>query len=119
MKIAVSIIILVAMLASMAVQYNDPDPILWSIIYGYAAVMAANAIRNRYNAVMLFIGALGYVIGGIALLPEELEGWITNELARESGGLFVSAACMIVLIGQMFIAKSMPDAAENAGDSSE
>ena len=105
MKTAINVIILLAMLASMGVQYNDPDGIVWAIIYGYAAIMAIAAIRGKYNLSMLIIGLIGYLIGAKILLPPDLDNWITNELARESGGLLVSAICLIILIIQAFMAK--------------
>ena len=105
MKIIINLIILASMIASIAVQYNDPDGIVWAIIYGYAAVMAIAALRNKYNGPMLFIGLIGYIAGGVVLLPPELDGWITNELARESGGLFITSACLMAIIVQMFMAK--------------
>lgn len=105
MKTAINIIILVAMLASVAVQYNDPDGVIWAIIYVYAAIMAVGALRSSYSAPMLFIGAIGYLVAWKTLLPGDLEGWVNSEVARESGGLFIAGLCMIVLIIQMFMAK--------------
>lgn len=89
------------MVASIIVQYNDPDGYVWMVIYGYATIMILNALRLQYNALLLIIGLVGYVGSGVLLLPDNLDGWITNEVARESGGLFVSGFCIAVLIIQM------------------
>jgi hypothetical protein len=98
-------ILLLAMVASMAVQYNDPDGIRWMFIYGFAAAMCANALGDRYNVPLLIIGLLGYVIGAVVLTPEKWDGWITNEIARETGGLGIAAFCLVVLLVQSFMAK--------------
>lgn len=119
MKKIINLIILGAMIASIAVQYNDPDGLVWAIIYGYAAIMAINALRNQYNAPLLIIGLIGYIVGAKILLPPSLDGWITNEVARESGGLFISAICLIILIIQMILTKNKPDSPQKSTDSAE
>lgn len=46
-------------LAFAALQVNDPDPILWILIYGVMAVISVMAIFDFYNR---------WLIGGLALL---------------------------------------------------
>jgi peptidoglycan/LPS O-acetylase OafA/YrhL len=40
-------ILFVLFLASVAFQYNDPDPLIWMAIYGMAAALCVLAIRGR------------------------------------------------------------------------
>lgn len=112
MKKVLNVLMLLAMVASMAVQYNDPDGIRWMFIYGFAAAMCANALRDRYNLPLLAIGLLGYVIGTVVITPKQWDGWITNEIARETGGLSIAAFCIVVLLIQKFLAKSPTESTE-------
>ena len=103
---------LLAMVASMAVQYNDPYGIRWMFIYGFAAAMCANALRGQYNLPLLIIGLLGYIVGVFVLMPDKWDGWITNEIAREVGGLGIAAFCIVALLVQKFLANSAPEPTE-------
>ena len=111
MKTILNVILLLAMVASMAVQYNDPDGVRWMFVYGFAAAMCANALRGHHNKILLGIGLLGYIIGAVMLIPDQWDGWITNEIARESGGLFISSLTIVILLIQSFM---NPDVAEQS-----
>jgi hypothetical protein len=102
-KKALNGVILLCMLASIAVQYNDPDGILWALVYGFGAVMAFNALRGRYDIPLLIIGIIATGIGGFLLGPDQWEGWITNEVARETGGLWVTTFFLIVILAQVLL----------------
>lgn len=100
-------VMLAVFLLSCAVQYNDPDPVLWILFYGYAALVTLLAITGRYT-VLAPIGLIGYLVGFAYYLP----GWeldtifllrepkMSNErveLAREAFGLLICAVWMAVL----------------------
>ena len=95
---------------SVAVQYNDPDPLTWMTIYGLAAV--ACAVAFKWPAHWLLPGALVLVsliwagmiaphIWGKVRVGELFEAWEMKdqrvEEAREMGGLLIVAAWMLVL----------------------
>lgn len=39
---------------SAAVQYNDPDPLIWMAIYLYGATLCYLAIKKKYNSLWYF-----------------------------------------------------------------
>lgn len=88
-----------------AVQFNDPDPYVWVLAYGAAAVgsaLYAGGVFPRRAAAIL---CGGYVLGILILLPrvwasspfraEQMMG--LAEAAREIGGLALAAGWMGVL----------------------
>lgn len=96
--------------ASVIVQYNDPDPWVWMAIYGLAAVACLVAIKQPAQwrlSVVLLLGTLLWaatiaprVLGRVAF-GELFEAWEMKDLrveeAREFGGLLIVAAWMLVL----------------------
>jgi len=85
-------------LLSVAVQYNDPDPVLWMPIYGLAALLSGLAAAGRLplwpNAAALVVFLVLFAIWAPALLDaraEAFESWhmqsAGDEEAREAGGL--------------------------------
>ncbi len=87
------------------VQYNDPDPWLWIILYLFIAVISAFAAAEIYPKVWIRAGIVACIIGLGVLLPDFIN-WIQNgaesivqkmkaekphiELTREFLGLFLS-----------------------------
>lgn len=107
---AINAVMLVAFLFSIAVQYNDPDPIRWITIYGLAAVACVFDMRRRHRWIFpaaIAVIALAWAIviephvAGRVHLPELFESFEmkddTVEQAREMGGLMIVAGWMIVL----------------------
>ena len=95
----------IAFLVFIVVQYNDPDPALWMVIYGLAAVFSFAAAFDKVNHALLWIAAALYVAGGINMWPAEYEGIsigggdIKNiEEARESLGLFLCSIAFFSFI---------------------
>jgi hypothetical protein len=100
-----------AFLFSVIVQYNDPDPLLWMLIYGLAGAACVLAIGNRGS--WIFPAAVGLValvwattlasqvIGKVAF-GELFEAFEMKdervEVAREFGGLLIIAFWMAVLV---------------------
>lgn len=98
LKKTVSTLFGLAFVAFMAVQYNDPDPMLWMIIYGIAALISFAAAFNKTPHMLLWVTAAIFILGGIYMWPDRFEGvsigggQIKNiEEARESLGLFLCA----------------------------
>lgn len=70
------------------VQFNDPDPELWIVLYGYAAFLNAWSLRHSVQSLAFF----GLVAYGICLLiwsPDFSSGWIDVETAREAAGVLL------------------------------
>lgn len=45
-----------------ALQYNDPDPGLWMLVYGAISVACACAVFNVYSVPVMIVMAGGYLI---------------------------------------------------------
>lgn len=88
---------------SALVQYNDPDPWIWIIIYGLAALVSFGFALGRISfGVLLSLGIVA-LLGFIYSFPEEFEGFeigggdIRNiEEGRESFGLLIISIIMFV-----------------------
>jgi hypothetical protein len=60
------------------VQLNDPDPVLWIIIYLAMATICLLAFFNKYYKIFMAILALGYLIYAVILFPGLVE-WLKSE----------------------------------------
>ena len=100
-----------AFLFSVAVQYNDPDPIRWMSIYGLAALACILKLRDRLRwqfPAVVGAAALGWaasivprVIGQTTFGDMFQSFHMINpvvEEAREMGGLLIVAVWMGVLV---------------------
>ena len=100
-----------AFLFSVAVQYNDPDPIRWMLVYGLAALACVLQLRKRlvwYFPAALGAAALGWAASiaprviGKTTFGAMFQSWhMISEVveeAREMGGLLIVAAWMGVLV---------------------
>jgi hypothetical protein len=108
--IAANTALLLLFLFSVAVQYNDPDPIRWMAIYGLAAVATGLELAGRgiwwvsapVGATAL-LWALTFAprIAGRVPFREMFSAWemknIDVEEAREMYGLAIVAVWMAVL----------------------
>lgn len=86
-----------------ALQYNDPDPILWYVIYGTAALASLLFALKKLSLWMALILFCVFVIGAYVDWPAQFEGYdigggdIKNiEMARESSGLLLCALVMLM-----------------------
>src|SRR5690606_9345150 len=85
-----------------AVQYNDPDGLIWIIIYMIVALLSVAAIFKPLSKLLLIVLITCYLGGSIYLFPEQYQGVSMPmqdrvpaiELARESLGLLISAASL-------------------------
>lgn len=117
---------------SAAVQYNDPDPLLWIVVYGGAALITWLFARNRLNwmvpaaacgLLLVWAASLLPQVWGVVSLPDLFESVQmkdeTVETAREAGGILIIAAWFAVLGWQAFKTTAEhgndPQARQNSG----
>jgi hypothetical protein len=98
-------------LLAVAVQYDDPDPVLWVAIYGAACVVTlVAALRRRIPrpvsgcialVALIWGGALALNVAGLEAYAQMFDAWEMKsppiEEAREASGLFIVAAWMSLL----------------------
>ena len=96
-----NILLLLAMIGFAAVQYNDPDALLWVFFYGVPAIWAFLAafrlskVRTAAGMRLLWISLavwLGLVIFYWPPSPNfwKTEVWMAEETAREGMGLMIA-----------------------------
>ncbi len=102
------IVMLVLVLLSVAVQFNDPDGWQWMLIYGVAIIPTVAALVRTWTGFSV-VAAIGYYVGFFYLLPRESVQDISTlftdlqmheagvEEAREAFGLLICAVWMTVL----------------------
>lgn len=101
-------------LLSAIVQYNDPDPLLWIVVYGLAAIVSFLAFSPRLDKRLpLYLGIIA--IGWAAFHLPDVWGkvnpgeifqsiemkTIAVEKAREMGGLLIIASWMLYLYSHL------------------
>lgn len=102
----VSMLMLAIFVLSMAVQYNDPDPIRWILIYSVPAVYAGLAIRgiHHWTAIPVAVGFLWGVLYWMPGTPIDNPMNLMTDVKmvnlgveewREDGGLMICAAWMV------------------------
>ena len=104
---------------SVVVQYNDPDPIQWMLIYGLAAAACILSLKSRLPwKVPALIGVVALVwaatiapdVIGKTTFAEMFQSFhMINEVveeAREMGGLLIVAFWMAVLTVASYRSKS-------------
>lgn len=118
----------VALLAlSIAVQYNDPDPIQWMVLYAIPLVLVIMAFVGRHSAIsLLAIPAYlalalwsmpwGNLAGAFGGMPQWQMMSPENETLREAGGLFL---CAVFLIGPAWQFLQKRRSAGEAGEPSQ
>lgn len=104
-----------------ALQYNDPDPGLWMLVYGAMAAACVAAIFNSFYLPVMIIMAGGYLILS-ALHVDGMLNWLKSpnrarifdevakmqypyiEEAREFLGLLI---CLMVLLYLFYVQRSV------------
>jgi len=98
------------------VQVNDPDPVLWILIYGAMAAVCVMAIFEYYIPRLMLVQAMGYLVYSVILFPGVKEWYESSdwtllfddlakmqhlyiEEAREFLGLMI---CVLVLAFYLF-----------------
>lgn len=85
------------------VQYNDPDALLWILIYGIPAAWAGvvafrpDLLPSNRAAVGAFLACLAAAAAGtIYMWPAEFSTWWDVEEVREGMGLLIVTAALLV-----------------------
>ena len=109
-------------------QYNDPDPGLWMLVYGAMSIACATAIFNRFSLPLMTVMAGGYLILS-ALHVDGMLQWLKSpnrkllfddvakmqypyiEEAREFLGLLI---CLIALLYLFYLQKKSRAVAKSA-----
>jgi hypothetical protein len=73
-----SIFFAVMFIAFAALQVNDPDPVLWILIYGIMSVISVMAIFEYYNRKLIIGLAVLYIVYLVILFPGVLE-WLQQD----------------------------------------
>ena len=98
-------------LVFVVVQFNDPDPIIWMLMYGLVVVVCAMAAMNKYSKPLILIGIAASLIWAATLFPAVVDYFLnhrSNEIlehmspdkifieeARECFGLILAALVLI------------------------
>jgi hypothetical protein len=83
-----------------AVQYNDPDPLVWIALYFVPLALSVRALQGRADLWPNLLLAIGYLAAALLWAPALRSGYFDDEEAREAGGLVLSGAWMAVLAFQ-------------------
>ena len=103
----------VLLAACAAVQYNDPDPVLWIGLYGAGSLLLVLAAAGWQARWAVLVVLLAYAAVGVTVLPGFVE-WLLHhpgsdltapmsadsphiEASREFVGLVIAAACVAPL----------------------
>ncbi len=101
------------MLLFIALQYNDPDGLMWAVVYAVPALVMLRVIlrpdcfSTRSGKALRWAAVALMLVGTILFLPKDLEFlqyevWWDNEQMREALGVMV--ALLVTL--SSFLAKS-------------
>lgn len=105
-----TVILLLAYILGAMVQYNDPDPLFWIVIYSAASACCVIYLSGRSVARPALIIAVAGIAWALFLVPRVLGETSLSEIfasismqtraveeAREIGGLLLISAWMLVL----------------------
>jgi hypothetical protein len=112
----IGILFALLFLAFAIVQYNDPDPLTWILVYGFMVVLHLVSIRMRLSVVVSLLPMGAAIVGAFLLWPDEYIGLTGKmdsrpavEFARESLGLAVCAlGCAYVFVRSWMRAPKRP-----------
>ncbi|MBM1107849.1 transmembrane 220 family protein [Aurantibacter crassamenti] len=93
----------VLFIISAVLQYNDPDSLIWIIIWAIAGLISLAFALNKVSFLPLLISGLAALVGFFYCYPEKFEGFeigggdIKNvEEGREAFGLLIIAIVLLV-----------------------
>ncbi len=85
-----------------AVQYNDPDTLIWVLVYGLASLFSVLFLVKRLSFPLALGAALAYLVGTVYVWPDKFEGFaigagdiINIERGREAFGLLIIALVLL------------------------
>lgn len=91
----VRFILALIFLSFIVVQYNDPDPIKWTLIYGVPMFLFLNLYKN-YSRFILYAIASLYLLG-FFLTFNFNKDWFDSEVGREGMGMLVCSMAIVAL----------------------
>jgi hypothetical protein len=116
MKI-IHVILALLFLSFAALQINDPDPLLWILIYLNMVVLSVMGFQKRYYKLWIGISAVLYFIYALFLIPGTLDWYhsadralLFDDLAKmqypyiEETREFLGLVICLVALGFHFIA---------------
>lgn len=77
MKI-INILLAIMFLFFALLQINDPDPVVWILIYGVMVLVCGMAVYQNYSRRLMLIQAVVYVVYAITLWPSMMV-WFRSE----------------------------------------
>ncbi|HET8735777.1 MAG TPA: transmembrane 220 family protein [Pricia sp.] len=99
----IALIFFILLLWVVYLQNNDPDALLWYVIYGVATVGSLLFAFDRLPFLVAVLLCLAYLIGGFIAWPETFEGFeigagkIENiERGREAIGLLIVSSLFLM-----------------------
>lgn len=112
----------VVMVGFAVVQYNDPDAILWILIYGLTALWAglaafrpASFAHNQLLLTAYGVTLVAIVAGAIYDWPQSIADWYENEVVREGGGLIIATVVLLVVAFTLWRSRDYPATTRQAG----
>lgn len=115
----VHIVLGLLMVAFAAVQYNDPDALLWVVIYlipaawAFAAAFRPARVQSRsgerglWATVAAGVGAMVYYWPTVPGFWHK-DVWWVEETAREGMGMMVALAVVVVVLAATLLRKPAP-----------
>jgi hypothetical protein len=86
-----------------AVQYNDPDALVWIIIYVIAAFISLGFALKKIGPMLPLVTGMISLLGFLYLYPSNFQGFDLNdgdiktvELGREAFGLLIISVVMLL-----------------------
>jgi hypothetical protein len=86
------------------VQYNDPDAILWILIYGLPTIWAGVAAyrprafaHNRLFLGLFALNILAVGAGAIYMWPSQVSTWWDRGEVREGLGLIITTVALLLM----------------------
>ena len=93
----IKVVVGLVFLASAVLQYNDPDPVAWMILYAGAALLTLLSILGHGTYGLYFVSSLA-VFALFVYVARHVESWtFDSELAREAAGLGLTFFWLVVL----------------------
>jgi len=112
----VNVLLGVVMVAFAAVQYNDPDALLWIVIYlipaawAFAAAFRLSQVRTLAGERLLWLSVaigLGTTVYYWPTMPNfwRKEVWWVEETAREGMGVMIALAVLLAVLAVSLLRK--------------
>lgn len=117
MKKSINLVLAAMFMLFAGLQYNDPDPWRWALMYGFVGGVCGFAAFGRQNKYVIWVGVATCLVWMSVWLPDFLD-WIRIgtpniahqmksetpyiEYSREFFGLVI---CLIALVWQLWVVR--------------